>query len=133
MARLITTSLVLALVGGCAHAPLRHDDRHAAVTAPDYSLQLTPFDVPVPTNVPFDDEAMIREYLTFFHRAYLGTTNDSNYGGGSSISPISPFLDAAVAGHNDGQEAAMRLKQTVWGERFGPGPIVVGRAIEGND
>ena len=92
---------------GCASSP------RARVRWESWAIHITGYDVPPPASNPYSDKLGQREYLRFYHEAYL-TTMWQDCSVHSTISPISEHSEAAVAGHYDGQHDADLAKREYW-------------------
>lgn len=105
----ISVLLLLVLVAaGCT--------THQGASTPlaeGFAVHMTGYDVPEPSQVPFADDISRREYLRFYHYAYL-TTMWQDVPSHSTITPVSDSPEAATAGHYAGQEDAHRDKAEYW-------------------
>ena len=102
--------VLLVSVGCAAHqgTPTPHGE--------GFAVYMTGYDVPAPSEVPFSGEIARREYLRFYHEAYL-TTMWQDVASHSTITPISDSPEAAMAAWNAGQEDAHRDKAEYWRQR----------------
>ena len=103
-------TIVLVSIGCATH--------HGAPTprAESLAVYMTGYDVPKPSEIPFADEPARREYLRFYHFAYLATMWE-DVPSLSCITPISDAPEAAVAGHYAGEVDAHRDKSEYWRQR----------------